>query len=338
MLRACGFIREGCLVICWIVEVRTPGFCPTNKQVRVQDTLVPAGSFRGAPIPWWGKIAAKLVLSRLPVPHSLWSKLNIFRHSYSSGDVEEQVRSVRDRVARFTERTGRLPHTILELGPGEITTCGVVYKALGIERTIFVDVGDFGSLDLAAYLRVAAAAASRGLAAPDLRYAEDRSQVFARCGVEYLVNGLADLQKLPAGSVDLVTSVAVIEHIRLSELAPIFVELRRILKDDGLAWHLIDFQDHLGGKLENLRFSPAVWESHWMSRSGFYTNRVGASRMIELMKDAGFDVEVESRSLWPEPPIAWDKVNRKLRTTWTRDDLRVCSMTVRGRVAKGPLP
>lgn len=35
------------------------------------------------------------------------------------------------------------------MGPGEVTTRAVVNKALGIERTIFVDVGDFGTRDVA---------------------------------------------------------------------------------------------------------------------------------------------------------------------------------------------
>lgn len=114
---------------------------------QMQDKILPPGSFAGAPIPWWGKIAAKLVLSRMPVPHSMWSKLNIFRHSYSSDDPEEQVSGVRTRLDKFVRRFGRIPRTVLELGPGEITTSAVVYKALGVDRIIFVDVGDFGVPD-----------------------------------------------------------------------------------------------------------------------------------------------------------------------------------------------
>ena len=31
-------------------------------------------------VPWWAKIAAKLVLSRVPVPFSFWRQVGIFRH------------------------------------------------------------------------------------------------------------------------------------------------------------------------------------------------------------------------------------------------------------------
>lgn len=299
----------------------------------MQDTLVAPGSYRGAPIPWWAKIGAKVVLSRLPVPHALWSRLNVFRHSYSSGASEQIVRATEARIAWFRTRTGRVPHTVLELGPGEITTCAPIYKALGVARTIFVDVGDFGEKDVAAYVRLAEAAAARGLVPPDLQDAADRAEVFARCGVTYHVNGIAGLRALPDACVDLVTSVAVIEHIRRHELQPTFAELRRAMKDDGLAWHAIDFQDHLGGRLANLRFAPALWESRWMSRSGFYTNRASASQVIALLRQSGLKVDIEERSLWPEPPIARHQMAQDLRAQWSDEDLRICSMRVSGRAA-----
>ena len=31
-------------------------------------------------IPWWARIGAKLVLSRLPVRYDLWRRLNVFAH------------------------------------------------------------------------------------------------------------------------------------------------------------------------------------------------------------------------------------------------------------------
>lgn len=294
----------------------------------MQDTILPPGSFAGAPIPWWGKIAAKLVLSRLPVSHSMWSKLNIFRHSYSSDDPEEQVSAVRTRLEKFVQRYGRIPSTVLELGPGEITTSAVVYKALGVERIIFVDVGDFGLSDPEAYTRVAAAAARAGLSPPDLSGAQNRGDVFARCGVQYLVGGLSDLASLKAGSVDFITSVAVVEHIRRGELATTFSELRRVLSNDGVQWHAIDFHDHLGGGLKNLQFPPAMWEAHWMSSSGFYTNRASASHVLELMHNAGLATEIEERRLWPTPPIARNQIAKALRGTWSDEDLRVCAVNV----------
>jgi hypothetical protein len=296
------------------------------------DTLVPPGSFRGAPLPWWAKIAAKLVISRLPVPHEVWAALNIFRHSYSSGDSDQQLRDVQANLARHQAKAKRLPRTVLELGPGEITTRAVAYRALGIERTIFVDIGDFGTRDVGAYKRVAHAAKEQRLDPPDLDGARDRAEVFERCGVDYHVKGLEALARLPDASVDFVLSVAVVEHIRRHELAPTFAQLRRVMADDALAWHTVDFQDHIGGKLENLRFSATLWESEWMSGSGFYTNRTSASEIVRMLADSGLEVTIEERALWPMPPTTRSRIAPDVGTGWTDEDLHICSISVSAKV------
>src|SRR6185503_2514576 len=36
-------------------------------------------------IPWWGKIAAKVVLARLPLDYRVWKRLHLFQH----GTMEE---------------------------------------------------------------------------------------------------------------------------------------------------------------------------------------------------------------------------------------------------------
>jgi hypothetical protein len=287
---------------------------------------VPAGYSRGAPIPWWAKIGLKLVLSRLPVPHSVWSRANIFKHSYAAGDSGKLIGRAREAVARFTQHAGRPPRSVLELGPGEMTTRAVAYAGLGIDQVIFVDVGDFGLTDVAAYKSAAALLAAQDITPPDLSGAADRAEVFRRCGVTYDTTGLAGLAAIPARSVDLVISEAVIEHIRLDELKPVIVELGRVIAPDGLGRHAIDFHDHLGCRLENLRFSRAVWEADWMARSGFYTNRVGASRVIAMLEQAGFDVHVLWQYAWDAPPIERTRMAADVQAAWTDADLVTCTV------------
>lgn len=50
-------------------------------------------------------------------------------------------------------------------------------------------------------------------------------------------------------------------------------ELGRVLKPDGICVHRVDLNDHLGGCLNNLRFTDAIWESVLFRESGFYANR-----------------------------------------------------------------
>jgi hypothetical protein len=295
---------------------------------QMPDFVLAPDHCRGAPVPWWLKIAGKIVLSRLPLSHSAWSWFNIFRHSYTSDNPTQQVAALEGRIKWYRDRTGRIPDTVLEIGPGENTTCAVAYKALGVRRVILLDVGDFGTRDVDAYRRVAAAAAQRSLSPPDLDRADTREEIFKRCGAEYHTGGRADLKRLTSTCADLVSSLAVVEHIRRRELTPTFTEMRRVMKNDAIACHWVDFQDHIGGRLANLRFSPAVWESEFMAGSGFYTNRVSPSQLIAILQDAGLKVEVENRGVWAQPAATRTNIARELSADWTDEDLRVCSMSL----------
>ena len=66
--------------------------------------------------------------------------------------------------------------------------------------------------------------------------------------------------------------------------------------------HQVDFKDHLGGKLNNLRFSPETWEGRLFSESGFYTNRLRLDEMTQAFEAAGFSVEVRACTRWPSLP------------------------------------
>jgi hypothetical protein len=66
-----------------------------------------------------------------------------------------------------------------------------------------------------------------------------------------------------------------------------------------VASHQIDFRDHLQNELNNLRFSERVWESKFMVRSGFYTNRIAWPAMRKMFEEGGFWVELRSSRRWP---------------------------------------
>ena len=233
----------------------------------MHEDIAPPNYSRGAPIPWWAKMGLKVVLSRLPVAYATWSRLGAFRHSFLT-DANKVVHAARAHVERYREVRGQTPRCVLELGPGELTARAVTYAALGATRIILVDVGDFGANDVAAYQRAAQLTEELGLAPPSLQDAKDRAEIFQRCGTEYLCGGLADLEKIGSGEVDLIVSDAVLEHVRKRDVLPLLAQLRRVAAPDAVTLHGIDFHDHLGGGLQNLRFSDATWEAEWMAAVG----------------------------------------------------------------------
>jgi hypothetical protein len=182
--------------------------------------------------------------------------------------------------------------TVLELGPGDSLSTAVIAKTLGAKRTILVDAGRFATTEMKHYHALAAHLRDEGLDPPDLAHCNDVDDMLRRCDASYLTDGVASLQTLPAHSVHVVFSHAVLEHVRKRDVLATFHELARVTAPGGVGSHTIDLQDHLDDGLNNLRFSESIWESEWMAKSGFYTNRIRFAQMCELMRTAGFVVDV----------------------------------------------
>jgi predicted SAM-dependent methyltransferase len=123
------------------------------------------------------------------------------------------------------------------------------------------------------------------------------------------------MKEIPDASVDIIWSQAVLEHIRFSEFDDYLTQMRRIIKPDGLCSHRVDLKDHLGGELNNLRFNRKLWESDFFSKSGFYTNRIRFSDMLQRFKAAGFEIAWVKEDRWnalPTPVKRLDQDFQKL--------------------------
>ena len=99
-------------------------------------------------------------------------------------------------------------------------------------------------------------------------------------------------------------------------------QLRRVMKPGGISSHRVDLRDHLGGALNNLRFSRPVWESSLMRSSGFYTNRIRFSTMLGEFRRSGFDVDVLNVERWGELPTPRARIVEPFRSM-NDEELRV---------------
>ena len=138
--------------------------------------------------------------------------------------------------------------------------------------------------------------------------------VLSACDGNYLVKGIDSLKKIPSASVDWMFSQAVLEHILKCDFLPLMHELRRIMKPEGMCSHRVDLRDHLGSALNNLRFSEKVWESDWMAKSGFYTNRIRFKEMCRAFDQAGFAVEVLKKEYWEKLPTDRKYLSKSYRS------------------------
>jgi len=264
------------------------------------------------PLPWWGKIAGKLIISRLPVPYERWASIGIFRHGQMDNPAYvEQVFSGHLQSASF--EPARRPWVGLELGPGDSAASAVIAAAHGASRFHLVDDGDYAQRVPRVYARLADHLRERGLCAPTLD-GLSFTEILAACGATYATDGLRSLRLLPDRSVDFVYSQAVLEHVRRSEFPALMRELHRILRPDGVASHQVDLKDHLDERLNHLRFPERLWEAPWFARdSGFYTNRIRFGEMLAHFEAAGFRVDVADRREWAVLPVARRRLARPFR-------------------------
>jgi len=251
-------------------------------------------------IKWRGKILAKIVLSRLPVPYQAWRRLGIFRHGHMrSGDYAINVFEKAAERAGLRDVQGL---RLLELGPGDSLFSAVLARAAGAAGSVHVDVGEFADRDLEHYREFARLLGERGYEPVSLSGTRTLEELLDRCHARYLTRGLESLRALPSGSVDFSWSQSTIEHIRAGDLTETARELRRVMSEGASAVHLIDLRDHLADGLNHLRVPRRVWESNVMAKSGFYTNRLRFSALCEIFERAGFRCEVAHVTHWDALP------------------------------------
>ena len=244
-------------------------------------------------IPWQGKIAAKLVLSRIPVSYRNWASLGLFKHGAMADPAyAEKIFNLHLKEA-FGENGPAKGLTFLEMGTGDSAASAVLAAAWGAAHTYLLDVGNFATKDMDFY---------RALPGTKLDDIPDFTSLLEACHADYLTEGLRSFKTLPDNSVDYAWSHATLEHVRKSEFDETMAELYRVMKPGGIVSHNIDFKDHLGGALNNLRFREKTWEAEWMASSGFYTNRLRPFEMLDSFGKAGFIIERMAKGKWDTLP------------------------------------
>lgn len=281
-------------------------------------------------IPWWVKLATKLLLARIPLPHIWWHRLGLFRHG-SMTDPSYAWTVFSAHLENYQSATeGKIPACALELGPGDSPFSGLFGRFLGTQKTYLVDRGSFLQWDPQTQQRFIAFAHEKKWETGWAGY-----PALETMGIVSLTDGLTSMRSLPDHCVDFLWSQAVLEHLPREEFAAFLFEMRRVLRPGGYMSHRVDLKDHLGGSLNHLRFSEKVWESRLFRSSGFYTNRLRHGEILEAFQGAGFTIVHERVQHWQQVPLSSGKMAPMFRHS-NVDDLRVSGFTVVLRCAETP--
>jgi len=262
-------------------------------------------------IPWWAKILLKISISVLPISYERFREIVTgYRGAMTDTDYAEKI--FLGQYKKFVDY-GKQSGAFLELGPGGSLISGVIAISHGFEKAILIDVDDFASRDVELYKAIYH------------KYLPDKLSVFLdeyelthdfiaslrSCGIYYETDGLNSLKKLDADFVAFSFSNAVLEHVKVDEVAETIDQLKRVHKPGSISSHRIDFKDHLGGSLNNLRFPKKIWESKYFLNSGFYTNRLRYKDVRDICIDNGFLVMSEQVEKWEKLPLKAEKMSRE---------------------------
>lgn len=305
-------------------EAEFPQHAPgqaANVQVLGQR-IVPYSYNRGTPLPWWLKMAGRLLSPRLGVV----GRIGHIFHTPKTDDTDlgRLIDLFETKFNLYRTKSKRPPESYLELGPGDTVARALVAAAHGVERIWLVDVGNFARRDMRHYHAIAAGLTERGLAVPDLSNCTRLDDILRACRASYLTGGLSSLREIEDSSVDLIISEAVLEHLPREDFQGFLHEFARLLTPTGLALHGVDLDDHIDGGLNHLRFSTNFWERSWIKKSSFYTNRFSHSQISKMADLEDLEVDEYYRLCWPGPRLGLDQLHLDM-TGWRSQDLEIRS-------------
>ena len=127
-------------------------------------------------------------------------------------------------------------------------------KSFGSNYYWAIDNGQFADMNLQLYKNTAN---YLNLKNKDLYKASSTLDFFKRLNLNYKTEGLKSLKEIPSSSIDFCWSQVVLEHIYSDEFDELIGQIHRTFKKNTYSLHSIDFRDHLGGLLNNLRFKKA---------------------------------------------------------------------------------
>jgi SAM-dependent methyltransferase len=190
---------------------------------------------------------------------------------------------------------------VLEFGSGWNPVLPLIFRLAGATRVVLTDQERL--LDRALVLQAIDAVGAEwsgirdALGLPD--EALDVLQVDRALSLPDLLTALGlsyaapfDPAAIPAGSIDIVVSRAVLEHVPEYVLARILQNFRRILAPGGLMLHRIDMSDHWEhddksiSRVNFLRYSDAVWRFTELSW-GNVQNRLRRADYVKMFERAG---------------------------------------------------
>jgi len=257
------------------------------------------------------KALAQWGLSVLPGGMALNDRLQRVRNglpdSYHEGKIDHALELL-ELWRSATSNADQFPSEALEIGAGWDLLMALAVATSGCRSVRCLDVHPH--LDAVRIGQSLERLRRRGISTPgdvQANLQPDRilSTLATNFGIHYAAPADARDTKLSEGSIDLIYTYHVFEHVPEPALLAIHKESFRLLKKGGIAVHWIDLQDHwaysgTGRSLHGfLSDGPVRW--NLLNPPIHYQNRLRAPDHLRIVREAGFEnIEVVADLPTPE--------------------------------------
>lgn len=196
----------------------------------------------------------------------------------------------------------------LEIGTGRVPLVPIAYWLMGAESTITIDLNPYLKEELISehlyylsnhedeILALFGSLMDKKRFNDLVKLAErpkiQAAEVLDLCQIIYIAPGDAANTNLPEEHIDFHTSYTVFEHIPPDILADILREGNRVIKNNGLFIHRIDYSDHFSHSDKNisainfLQYSDNEWAKYADNRY-MYMNRLRHDDFLALFESVG---------------------------------------------------
>lgn len=249
----------------------------------------------------------------------------IERHLFNPLDFKADHIAYSER--KFEEFSVRIPNGkiegahILELGPGGSIGFGLLALENGAKHYTAIDDGLHTFVEdklLQRYtklLRGNTDALNDYFSVSPNGKSEYRSEKIAFSAIDQ-----ESRYPLPAASIDIIYSCAVLEHVHDLDLC--FAEMSRVLRPGGIMYHEVDLRDHIFSQ-QSLFFLTLSdrWFRTLFQNTGGYVNRKRTSYYRDLAAKYDFSViSLEGKNESPTPIVP-----RKIVNQYSKEDLETLS-------------
>jgi SAM-dependent methyltransferase len=235
-----------------------------------------------------------------------------------------------------------------EVGTGRMALAPLAYWLMGAEKTITVDLNPYLKFELiqeSLQYMWRNLEEIRGLFGSSLQESRleslrqltqgtsfSQDQFLEHCRIQYIAPGDAAKTPLSPGSIDFHTSYQVFEHIPREILAQILAEGNRIIRDQGLFVHHIDYSDHFShsdssiSAINFLQYSDSQWEKYAGNRY-MYMNRLRHDDYLDLFLSAGHRIRADLPDVDPALQTLLKSGKAQLDQRFADKSVDVLSMT-----------